>query len=55
MTTPNHAPQRKTTLQDVLDDFGKQQGILPVHVHNLQFVIQHTPALQEAMHRALGA
>ncbi len=34
MTTPNNAPQRKTILQDVLDDFGKQQGVpTPYHFY----------------------
>lgn len=45
----------KPTLQSVLNDFGKQQGVLPVHVHNLEFIIQHTPALQDAMRQAVEA
>lgn len=47
--------QQKATLQSVLNDFGKQQGVLPVHVHNLEFIIQHTPALQDAMRQAVEA
>ena len=41
------------TLQDVLNDFSRKQGVMPIQVQNLEQAIAQTPALQEAMRRAV--
>lgn len=41
------------TLQDVLNDFSREQGVMPIQVQNLEQAIAQTPALQEAMRRAV--
>ena len=45
MTSAANGSQRQPALQDVLNDFGRKPGVMPIHVRNLALVIEHIPAV----------